>query len=239
MKLHDIFGELKRTTLISFFIHLLGIFIFYIRVESPIQFPLSSSSHIAFLGSLLDEKVFQMIPLERIETKREKKDWVSWELLKPITTFPDNIQPSEILKDMSELELGTKVKLENRSGPFYVIKTNSFVLASVQSMTIKMEGEVQKRTILYHPDLPKYPSSIIQFPRECDVVIHFRVSPKGLIQQIERVISSGESDLDILAIRYLRQWRFAPLQTDINNNSRSLTMQRGILKIHYSPHGQS
>ncbi|MDP8230899.1 MAG: energy transducer TonB [Candidatus Gorgyraea atricola] len=81
-------------------------------------------------------------------------------------------------------------------------------------------GDAKNRTLLYKPDLPKLPYLLSGF---YEATIRFIVSKDGILRDPECIVSSGSSEIDQLAIRYIRRWQFAPHDED----------QEGIVRIKF------
>lgn len=73
-----------------------------------------------------------------------------------------------------------------------------------------LSGDIVEREIIYKPKKPKLPSWItakVPFVVELD----FCVSSQGEVKEIVPAVSSGNPEVDLLGIRYLNSWKFAPL----------------------------
>ena len=81
-------------------------------------------------------------------------------------------------------------------------------------------GDAKNRTLLYKPDLPKLPFLLSGL---YEATLRFIVSKDGIVRDPECIASSGSSEIDQLAIRYIRRWQFAPHDQN----------QEGIVKIKF------
>ncbi|MBN1872397.1 MAG: energy transducer TonB [Candidatus Omnitrophica bacterium] len=72
-----------------------------------------------------------------------------------------------------------------------------------------IEGIDKGRELIYKPDKPKLPRWITS-GKGFSVVLEFVVTPQGDVSRVVPVISSGDPDVDLLAIRYLKSWKFSP-----------------------------
>lgn len=73
-----------------------------------------------------------------------------------------------------------------------------------------ISGDIAKREVIYKPKKPKLPSWItasVPFVVELD----FCVLPQGEVKEVVPAVSSGNPEVDLLGIRYLKSWKFAPL----------------------------
>jgi TonB family protein len=59
-----------------------------------------------------------------------------------------------------------------------------------------------------------------------EVGLRFSVSPEGKVESVERISSSGHPTVDIVAMRYLKGWQFAPLKAGADGGR-----QRGTIKL--------
>ncbi|MBU1148006.1 MAG: energy transducer TonB [Candidatus Omnitrophica bacterium] len=86
---------------------------------------------------------------------------------------------------------------------------------------VLVSGEAKNRLLLYKPDLPKLPFLLSGF---YEAVIRFIVSKDGIVKYPECIVSSGSSEIDQLAIRYIRRWQFAPHDQD----------QEGVVRVKFA-----
>ena len=73
-------------------------------------------------------------------------------------------------------------------------------------------GEAKHRILLYKPDLSNIPVFLSSFGNDSsyNVSVRFTVSKHGFVERPECLISSGSSEIDRMAIRYVRKWQFVP-----------------------------
>lgn len=88
-------------------------------------------------------------------------------------------------------------------------------------------GGAMNRTVLYKPPLPNVPILNSDFDSDYNVSIRFRISRNGFVESPERIKSSGSSDVDQMAIRYVRRWQFVPLEENVEDT------QEGIIHIDF------
>ena len=71
-----------------------------------------------------------------------------------------------------------------------------------------MKGSLSTRKILERPNLPQ-----VKVKVEAEIELTLYVLPNGIV---DRVIPSvkGDAELERVAIKYLKQWRFVPLPKD-------------------------
>ena len=73
-----------------------------------------------------------------------------------------------------------------------------------------IKGDARDRIIIYKPDLDKVIILPSDFNSDFSAGIRFRVSKDGFVQYAECAASSGFPEIDQAAIRYVREWQFAP-----------------------------
>ncbi len=73
-----------------------------------------------------------------------------------------------------------------------------------------VSGPLGQRRILYS-EKPPYPEWARRLGLEAEIRFRFWVAPDGRVNRIEFVTFSGSTELDRLAERTLRKWRFEPL----------------------------
>jgi TonB family protein len=71
--------------------------------------------------------------------------------------------------------------------------------------TIGIKGPASKRTILYKPEIPE-----VKIEREGEVELKFWVLPDGSVTSVFPLLR-GDAELERIAINYIKQWRFNPL----------------------------
>jgi TonB family protein len=75
----------------------------------------------------------------------------------------------------------------------------------VKKDTIGIRGPAGKRKILYKPEIPE-----VKIDREGEVELRFWVLPDGSVGSVLPLLR-GDAELERIAINYMKQWRFNPL----------------------------
>ncbi len=94
----------------------------------------------------------------------------------------------------------------------------------------RIEGELKARPLLSRPAEPEPPLGIESAVRNAEVTIDFTVDPSGSVTAAQAVLSSGDPELDLLWVRYLRHWQFAPV-----NAEKPALEQKGKIRFHFKP----
>lgn len=185
----------------------------------------------SFIGSILDEHSFH----------REFRDWH----LRPDSSSPalnkllfpanEKMAPKR-LERYSDTEYLLKVKpykvsideiLEvEKILPAGIRKTPSLESAG---RSFEIEGEARERTVLLKPPFPVYQSLLSTTQEDiigkyCKVRLKIVITPDGRVKSVEKLVSSGSPKIDLMAIRYVKKWSFAPLKPDQPQNDQEGTL---------------
>ena len=79
----------------------------------------------------------------------------------------------------------------------------------------EISGTVADREIMYKPARPELPTWTDVKP-PFTLELEFVVSAQGEVKEVVPFISSGNPEIDLMGIRYLKSWRFAPLTKHLN-----------------------
>lgn len=71
-----------------------------------------------------------------------------------------------------------------------------------------VEGNLAARKIIIRPPSPEYPQWAVKSGLEANMKLRVTVSPQGVVERVERVQSTGYPRMDLVASRYIKQWRF-------------------------------
>ena len=61
-----------------------------------------------------------------------------------------------------------------------------------------------------------------------EVGLRFSVSPEGKVESVERISSSGHPTVDIVAMRYLKGWQFAPVKAGTDGGKQIGTIRLNL-----------
>jgi hypothetical protein len=117
--------------------------------------------------------------------------------------------PTPSLKDATDLtrlkDKGTEKVIEGLLG---AQETPSQAKPLEENLQLGIKGPLATRKILERPDLPQ-----VKMKVEAEIELTFWVLPNGIV---DRAIPSvkGDTELERIAIQYLKQWRFASLPKD-------------------------
>jgi len=124
------------------------------------------------------------------------------DLLTPETPAPSLREATDLIprkdKGTEKIIQGLLISKEKPSQP----------KALEENLQLGIKGPIAARKILERPNLPS-----VKVRVEADIELTFWVLPNGIV---DRAIPSvkGDTELERIAIQYLKQWRFAPLEKD-------------------------
>jgi TonB family protein len=173
----------------------------------------SYNTSIAFIGDILErvvpgnEKAFTLEQVSLI-TRTDKLDSTDSKKLEPAQPYPVSdfigLEPKKeqfLYSSDEHMPLGLKIYSRKES-------------AKIQFSNFFMKGEAKDRIIIYKPDLDKVSVLPSDFSSDFNVSVKFIVSKHGFVRAAECVTSSGFSEIDQAALRYVRKWQFVPATGD-------------------------
>ena len=197
--------------------------------------PAKARTRIVSLGPVLDDKMFRAL----IETKPE----YSQTFYRRLSDFSS---PVEIqAKTVERYSRGSVVSMPfgkktwnairgliggTKASPEHEFISRIKIGYAAESAGI--EGELKDRPLLSRPEEPMPPAGSGPSTKNAEATIEFTVDPSGLVNQAQVVVSSGNPELDLLWVRYLKGWQFAPLSLENRAGD-----QKGKIKFHLSSQG--
>lgn len=182
---------------------------------APSRYP-----RVSFVGSILEDnpEVSAVLASRHLESARLRK--IIDESL-PIAGV-NKSEPAGKIAPVSEVDLFKEI--ENKSAQFPVtgekkIPEQPFdkVMVNYRTYPSEIEGPARFREVVYKPDLPTFLRwdeslgvDLQGLGDSFEVDLKFWVSTEGKVESVERVASSGHPTVDIVAMRYLKGWQFAP-----------------------------
>jgi len=82
-----------------------------------------------------------------------------------------------------------------------------------------IEGQAKDRSLIFKPALPSYQELIAVSGQDLvkpyfKVKMRLVIAPDGTVKAVDKLETSGQPEVDLIAIRYLKKWRFSPLSPD-------------------------
>ena len=223
----------NRALVISFSWHLFCFLMFTIIIV-PVGVMQKRLSDIYFLGSLLDKKSLKHASegLDNFSNKdREGKMELSLD------------GQQAVLGNRIDFSRERELFLENTSGfsnidsiigteKIYpdLMKKERVYAQPVEGFS-EITGTAGDRLILFKPPLPDCRIALSAYqkdgaPISCNVRLALVITKDGTVKTADILETSGYPDLDLIAIRYVKQWKFIPLKPDQLQED-----QEGIIQI--------
>jgi len=117
------------------------------------------------------------------------------------------------------------------------------VMVSYKTYPSETAGPARFREVIYKPELPAYLRwdeglgvDLDRLGNIFSIELKFWVSPEGKVESIERLSSSGHPTVDLVGMRYLKGWQFAPLKAGgpKEDHGPAKAGQWGIVKLNFS-----
>ena len=182
-------------------------------IVSPGKYRARELTSVSFLGPILEKTALDIILANKpiaITTRYQRNLKDRYILPREEKPFSENSVKDHItarVEDKMNMAFA-KAPEENKEVPEIITKATERDTYSKNSEEIS--GAVSIREVIYKPVRPKLPAWIItRSPFKME--LEFMVSPQGEIKKIIPVVSSGDAEIDLLGIRYLKNWRFVPL----------------------------
>ncbi len=192
--------QLRFSLLVSSLLHLFC-FAFISVVFLPRGFSLNSPTRVDFLGSILAGNIYK----SELGEPKQAVFKVPAEAQINTTGFFSSVPA--VLPD-----------LEKQSMDYdQFINIDSVPLPAPFLNDTELPADSGEREVIFKPDLPEYPEwSGSQEVNSGLAVFDVYISSAGLIEQLLCVQSSGNPQLDAALTRYIRKWRFAPVDKEQN-----------------------
>ncbi|UCH12846.1 MAG: energy transducer TonB [Candidatus Omnitrophota bacterium] len=209
-----------KALLISFLWHMFCLFAVII-VISPVSAGKEKFSKINFIGAILDKDTFgyykqkkgfsyadEKHPVKKLSEENNAATPFAEGRLRFAKSGPYIDRPyansiTEIIKER---------KVSPPDAPLPIEKISSAYSSEVKS-------EAAGRQVLFKPTPPTISRTFqvgkTPFKGESfEIKLRFLVSPQGKVVFIEKMKSCGYPDVDLIAVRYIKKWQFAPLSPE-------------------------
>ena len=204
--------ELGIALFVSALWHLVCIFsITIVSFPREVKFP--SFSQISFVGSVLSEPDFE-IRLSQLPFTRRPDEVIqpflqrSGRLMSaPLTTPGFWTASGGSVGSVEETRLSEDLFLAQRPDPLFF--PEHFELPQEKEAFV-LEGPARQRILYYRPERPQLPRWVDLKKVKAQLRFKFWITPQGKTESIETLVSSGDPQVDLIGVRYLRRWRFNP-----------------------------
>lgn len=176
-------------------------------------------SKVNFLGPILLEDACLQVQLNQKPMFTRVQHERTIQFVKKLDADLNKIprrKPQENFNFFEQLKYTTKIGdfigIEKRL-PGVLFGTTS---GEYEPVVSEISGPAGRREVLYRPDLPP----VVRWPAKMDqdlyndifnVKLKFYVTADGKVDFVEKLSSCGYTEIDVLAIRYMKMWQFTPV----------------------------
>jgi len=220
---------------ISLLWHFFWFFSITITVDSSKRFSHQPRPKIVSLGPVLDDAIFR--------TLTQNKPQLSETFYRRISDFSSPLDLQ--VKTMERFSSGEVVGLPAskkflsslrglvggaKTSPDYAPVTHEAPALGVSYETSEIEGEASHRQLLSRPEEPLFPLGLDPALKDSEAELQFAVDPSGVVTHAEILLSSGNPDLDLIWVRYVRHWQFSIL----SETNKLAGAQTGKIRLRFS-----
>jgi len=176
------------------------------------ELSLGESIDIPSPSFLVPQRKEKITPEERVRLLRNSPFFKYLERLFRESPMPMGDYRGKTLSvGIGEMEIPRRRILEDKGTEHIIARIMTKIQSkkpSVRGMkkdSIGIKGPAGKRKILYKPEIPA-----VKIDREGEVELKFWVLPDGSVGRVFSLLR-GDAELEQIAINYIKQWRFNPL----------------------------
>lgn len=162
-----------------------------------------NSTDICFLGSILEK--ITTIPDKSFNLQKENDITPKVVSLR----LPQGLSKSKSFESDKESAQGFKDDNKKSGFKLYYKKKPK---VRIRFKGLLVSGAARNRKLLYKPDLPVKRILPTEFNSDSSTTVRFNISRHGFVETPECIRSSGSSEVDQMALRYIRKWQFTPLE---------------------------
>lgn len=225
----------NRALIISFLWHLLCFFMVTIIIV-PVGIMQKRLSGIYFLGSLLDKRSFkhEFKDLDTFSTTRQKgrvKLSLDDQQVVLIKRVGFNGERELFLESSSEIMGIDSIIGTEKLFPDMVEKEHVYSVSD--SSLSEISGKAKSRLVLFKPPFPDYKAAASthqkdNMPISYNVRLRLVITKDGTVKAADTLQTSGYPDIDLIAARYVKKWKFIPLKPNQLQED-----QEGIVQIEF------
>ena len=188
-----------------------------LNIAMPGNLQLVKTSGVSFLGPILDKTAFDVILKDRpkfIDTiykipQIPLDGLISLELPAIQQKFESGII-SIPTRDRFEISLRGLVANVKKIPSYH---DDTFQRTSQPIYADRVQGPASVRVLLYKPEPPRLPNILDVTDKKFTMKLKFYISADGKVERVQPVSSSGYPDVDLLGVRYIKEWKFEPKRT--------------------------
>ncbi len=225
----------NRALIMSFLWHLLCFFMVTIIIV-PVGVMQKRLSGIYFLGSLLDKKFFkhEFRDLDTFSKNRRKATaglFLDDQQVIPVKRIGFGRERGFFLENSSEIMGIDSIIGTEKLFPDMVKKERVYL--EPDSSFSEISGKAKDRIVLFKPPFPDYKVTLSARHKDnilisCSVKLRLIITKDGTVKAADILQSSGYPDINLIAVRYVKKWKFIPLKPDQAQED-----QEGIVQIEF------
>lgn len=191
-------------------------------VVLPGNFRVRELASVSFLGPILEKTALDIMMANKpvaVVTNYES-DLKGGRQIRGVKG--ERLEPADIVKN--DINKRTEDKMNRAFGlPFREVKdipniTKNLKKAPVTQGAVRdndISGPIADRDVFYKPPKPPLPEWI-NGSMPFNLELKFFVTAQGDVKEVIPVVSSGNAEIDLLGIRYLKGWKFTPAALGAN-----------------------
>jgi TonB family protein len=193
-------------------------------------------SSIYFLGSLLDKKSFkhEFRDLDTFFKKRQKttaKLFLDDQQVIPVKRIGFGRESGLFLENSSKITGIDSIIGTEKLFPDMVKKER--VYSEPDSGFSEISGKAKNRIVLFKPPFPDYKVAVSARHKDdmlisCSVKLRLIITKDGTVKAADILQTSGYPDINLIAVRYVKKWKFIPLKPDQPQED-----QEGVVQIEF------
>lgn len=201
-----------KSLTISLLLHLLGGFLFQVKLSSK-YLPYIKPSNITFIGAILpaitSTDLIRMQDLRfpqhlhRRKIKLNQDDLIEPLKEKLISKFR---LPRKMDVYLNEIEIISSI-----TGLSSLTETQNKNVNLVDTRNFELKGNWNDRKVVYRPNILEIKDLIVLYSTYGTPVFRVQINPQGKVQKVTILETSGNSIIDVALKNYFRQWIFEPI----------------------------
>jgi len=185
-------------------------------VVTPTVHPRDVYQEVTFLGPILEKTAFDLM-VDNVAPQGETLYARSTLFMHSVYLKPKGperkvlgeFSPDILVNRFSVISRG--YMKNDKEIPTYVLDRINILYRdkSDSLLEIPAEGPAGNREVIFKPKQATVPKGLYSNADEYVVRLKFFISDNGIVYDLEPVISSGYPEIDLLAVKYLKGWRFS------------------------------
>ncbi len=200
---------IRNSLVFSCAVHAVAFLLFSFVIVIDLGTAAPSSVETIYVGSVSEKEnvtdavVLEMAPLINLPDRLFAVESVQSNMGNELAPFVASDGKMTFARDYARGKLSEEIA----TFPENVSEENPTVVLAVKKR-YTVEGLLASRKIIIRPADPEYPEWAAKGSVEADVKLRVTVNSQGIVERVENVQSTGYPKMDLVASRYIKQWRF-------------------------------